>query len=89
VTFTEPVTLAPDAITLLCSITGPVAVTVTGGPTTFTVDPATSLADTESCTLTVAATGVSDQDSNDPPDQPDHRLLHHPSPWPTCAWPPP
>ena len=69
VTFTEPVTLAPDAITLLCSITGPVAVTVTGGPTTFTVDPATSLADTESCTLTVAATGVSDQDSNDPPDQ--------------------
>ena len=69
VTFTEPVTLAPDAITLLCSITGPVAVTVTGGPTTFTVDPATSLADTESCTLTVAATGVSDQDSNDLPDQ--------------------
>lgn len=69
VTFSEPVDLASDAISLVCSLSGTVAATVTGGPTTFTVDPTGDLVDTESCTLTVAAAGVSDQDTNDPPDQ--------------------
>lgn len=69
VTFTEPVNLTSDAVTLACSISGIVPLAVTGGPTTFTVDPTSALADTDSCTLTVAAAGVSDQDTNDPPDQ--------------------
>lgn len=70
VTFSEPVTLAPGAITLSCSISGTVALDVTGGPTTFTADPASALVDGDACTLTVVAGGVSDTDTNDPPDHP-------------------
>ena len=68
VTFSEAVTLAAGAVSLTCSASGDVDVAVTGGPTDFTVDPATALADGETCTLTVAADGVSDVDANDPPD---------------------
>ncbi len=68
VTFSEPVNLAPGAISLACSVSGTVPVTVTGGPTTFTVDPSLDLVDGDSCTLGVAAADVSDQDTNDPPD---------------------
>ncbi len=67
-TFSEGVTIADGAISLSCSDSGDVAVAVTGGPTDYTVDPATSLANGESCTLTVAGDGVSDVDTNDPPD---------------------
>ena len=67
VTFSEPVTLAAGAITLECSAS-PVPVTVTGGPTTWTVDPTPSLADGDQCTLRVAAEKVTDVDTDDPPD---------------------
>ncbi len=39
-----------------------------GGPTTFTLDPGVTLVNGETCTLTVLANQVSDQDGNDPPD---------------------
>jgi uncharacterized protein len=68
VTFDEPVDLAADAISLSCSDSGAVPTTVTGGPTTFTVDPTPSLVDGDVCTLLVSGGGVTDQDSNDPPD---------------------
>ncbi|MBM6405853.1 ExeM/NucH family extracellular endonuclease [Phycicoccus sp. CSK15P-2] len=68
ITFSEPVTLADGAVSLSCTGSGDVEVAVTGGPTEYTVDPATDLADGESCTLTVAADGVSDVDDVDPPD---------------------
>jgi predicted extracellular nuclease len=68
VTFSEPVDLAPGAITLACTPGGSVAAAVTGGPTTYTVDPATNLADGDTCALTVHAALVTDVDSNDPPD---------------------
>ena len=68
VTFSEPVDLAAGAITLACTPGGPVAVAVTGGPTTYTVDPATDLADGDTCALTVHAAAVTDVDGNDPPD---------------------
>lgn len=67
VTFTEPVDLATGTIALECSVSGTVPVTVTGGPTTFTVDPAGALVDGDSCSLAVTAAGVSDQDTDDPP----------------------
>ncbi|MBU9944690.1 MAG: lamin tail domain-containing protein, partial [Dermatophilaceae bacterium] len=70
VTFSEPVSLAPGAITLGCTISGPAAVDVTGGPTTFAADPASALVDGDVCTLTVVASGVSNADTNDPPDNP-------------------
>ena len=66
VTFSEPVDLATGAITLACTPGGPVAAEVTGGPTTYTVDPATNLADGDTCALTVHAALVTDAD--DPPD---------------------
>jgi hypothetical protein len=77
VTFSEPVTLAPDAITLLCSISGSVAVDVTGGPTTFTVDPASASLDGESCTLTVARDRGLATRHQRPAGQPATGLLHH------------
>lgn len=66
VTFTEPVALATDAFTLVC--TDPVDVTVSGGTTAYTIDPATDLAAGSSCTLTVNAASVTDLDTVDPPD---------------------
>ena len=41
---------------------------VTGGPTTFTINPNADFANGEVCTVTVFAAQVTDQDSGDPPD---------------------
>jgi predicted extracellular nuclease len=70
VTFSEPVnvTASPSWFTLQCSSSGTVSTTYSGGPTTFTLDPGVSLVHGETCTLTVVASQVSDQDANDPPD---------------------
>ena len=71
VTFSEPVDLSGNWFTLACPISGlrNVADTaVTGGPTAFVVNPNTDFAHSETCTLTVLASQVSDQDTNDPPD---------------------
>ena len=70
VTFSEPVNVTSPWFTLVCSVSGPsgVAATYSGGPTAFTIDPAVPLANGETCTLTVLANKVSDQDGNDPPD---------------------
>jgi len=68
VTFSEPVNVTTSWFTLVCSVSGNVATAYSGGPTTFTLDPGIALTDGESCTLTVLANQVSDQDANDPPD---------------------
>ncbi len=70
VTFSEPVDVTSSWFTLTCSVSGPsgVATAFSGGPTMFTLDPGLSLTDGETCTLTVLANQVSDQDANDPPD---------------------
>lgn len=68
ITFSEPVTLGGAAITLQCSLSGSVAFSVTGGPTTFTIDPAEDLASGDTCSIIVTASRVSDVDTNDPPD---------------------
>jgi len=67
VTFSEDVTLASGAVTLVCGGSS-VAVAVAGGPTDFSVTPASALPAGAACTVTVGAAGVSDVDSNDPPD---------------------
>ena len=41
---------------------------MTGGPTTFTINPNTDFTAGESCTVTIVAAQVTDQDANDPPD---------------------
>jgi predicted extracellular nuclease len=68
VTFSEPVNAAPGAFSLACSPSGPKTLGVTGGPTTFTLDPSADLAPGDACTLTVSASAVTDQDGIDPPD---------------------
>lgn len=68
VTFNEPVNVTASWFTLTCSVSGAVATGFSGGPTSFTLDPSIALTHGETCTLTVLANQVSDQDGNDPPD---------------------
>jgi hypothetical protein len=68
VTFNEPVSVASGGFTVSCSILGPHPITVSGGPSTFTLSPVGPLPTASSCTVTVSAAAVSDQDTIDPPD---------------------
>ena len=68
VTFSESVTLADATIILTCNDSG-VPVTVQSGPaTTFELVYTPPLPDGASCVITVNDTGVSDEDTVDPPD---------------------
>lgn len=67
VSFSEPVDVTGEWFTLVCATSGTHTATVTGGPSAFTLDPDTDLALGESCTFTVKAAQVADQDANDPP----------------------
>ena len=69
VTFSEPVTLTGEWFGLVCSGSGVhhVADTVvSGGPTTFTIDPIADFAPAEICIFSVHAASVVDQDSGRP-----------------------
>ncbi len=70
VNFSEPVDAAGDWFSISCSTTGAHAATVSGGPTSYTLDPATDFAFGETCTVTVRAAQVTDQDTQDPPSSP-------------------
>lgn len=67
VTFSEAVDVTGSWFDLTCSTSGNVLADVTGGPVSFTLDPVMDLVN-ESCTLTIYAASVADQDSEDPPD---------------------
>ena len=68
VTFSEAVDVTGTWATIECTTSGAHAFTVSGGPTTFTLNPNTNFSNSETCTLTVVAAQVSDQDTDDPPD---------------------
>jgi predicted extracellular nuclease len=68
ITFSEPVTVTGSWYAISCGTSGAHTAVATGGPTTFTLDPDTSFANGETCTVTISATQVTDQDPNDPPD---------------------
>jgi hypothetical protein len=68
VTFSEPVNLASPWYSLSCTVSGPHTATVSGGPTTFTLDPDVDFAVGDLCTVVVVAAAVTDQDTSDPPD---------------------
>ena len=68
ITFTESVNVSGAWYELNCSVSGIKSGVVSGGPTVFTINPDTNLIGGESCTLTVFAANVTDQDANDPPD---------------------
>jgi predicted extracellular nuclease len=67
VTFNEPVSAPSGAFDLTCSASGTHTFALSGGPTTFTLDPDASFTDLEYCTVTVDAASVTDTDVIDPP----------------------
>ncbi|MBP1703163.1 MAG: uncharacterized protein H6Q38_2270, partial [Chloroflexi bacterium] len=85
VSFSEPVNITSSWFTLSCSVSGVVATSFSGGPMTFSLDPGISLTNGESCTLTVLANQVSDQDGNDPPDNMVTNFVVGFSPYDVCA----
>jgi hypothetical protein len=68
VTFDEPVTVAGEWFAIECATSGIHPATASGGPTSFVLDPANDFAAGEQCTVTVVAARVTDQDTEDPPD---------------------
>jgi len=68
VTFTEPVDVSGNWFTISCATSGLHGASASGGPTSFTLDPTSNFVPGESCTVTVVAAQVTDQDANDPPD---------------------
>ena len=68
VVFSEPVAVDPGAFAIACATSGAHPLAASGGPTTFSLDPAADFSPGESCTLTVAAASVHDLDGDDPPD---------------------
>lgn len=61
-TFSEAVTLSSGWFSLSCGSSGSHAAAVSGGPTTFTLDPSADFGPLETCTLTVVGANVRDQD---------------------------
>ena len=68
ISFSEPVNVAGSWFSLVCATSGTHTATVTGGPTSFVIDPGADFVMGESCTLTIYAANVNDQDLIDPPD---------------------
>lgn len=64
VRFSESVSLGPGAVTLLCSTTGTVGLTLSSNPdaTRYVYTPSTLFASGETCTATVTASAVTDLD---------------------------
>lgn len=74
VTFSEPVTTS-DGSSINCSAQGDHPVELVGGPTTFAIAPGNGFEPYYSpmpgdgtCTVTIPASSVTDDDTNDPPD---------------------
>ncbi len=62
VSFSEAVTLADPWTTISCATSGVHTVAVSGGPTSFNLVPSPAFAGNETCTWTILASGVTDQD---------------------------
>jgi predicted extracellular nuclease len=67
INFTEPVNVSGNWFTITCATSGIHAATVSGGPFSFTLNPDSDFAANELCTISILASQVTDQDSNDPP----------------------
>jgi predicted extracellular nuclease len=68
ITFSEPVNATAASFTISCANSGAHTFSLSGGPTTFTLNPDVDFAANEMCTVTVLAAQVTDQDAIDPPD---------------------
>jgi uncharacterized protein len=68
ITFSEPVTVADPWFTIGCTVSGSHTAVASGGPTTFSLDPDADFAAGDTCTVTIVAANVHDNDTTDPPD---------------------
>ncbi len=68
VTFSEAVNATANSFTISCASSGVHTATISGGATTYTLNPDTDFANSETCTVTTLAAQITDQDTNDPPD---------------------
>ena len=68
ITFDEAVNVAASAVTISCASSGEHEAALGGGHTTISLDPVVDFASGETCSVTISAAGVGDQDTNDPPD---------------------
>ena len=68
VTFSEPVAVTSASFALSCETTGAHSFTLSGSSATYTLDPDADFGVGESCSLTVDDQGVTDVDTDDPPD---------------------
>lgn len=68
INFSEAVNVSGAWFGIVCASSGSHTATVSGGPLSFTLDPDSDFAPSESCTATVFASQVTDQDADDPPD---------------------
>jgi predicted extracellular nuclease len=84
ITFSEPVDASASSFVISCP-SGTHTATVSGGPTTFSLNPDLDFASSETCTVNVVAANVFDQDSNDPPDT---MAADYPFSFTTAAAPP-
>lgn len=64
VTFNQPVTVSTGWFTINSALTGGIAATVTGGPTTYTFTPPVNFTDNDTVTVTIVATQVTDSATN-------------------------
>jgi predicted extracellular nuclease len=69
ITFSEPVDVTGSWFSISCASSGAHTATASGGPTTFTLDPDSDFSQSETCTVTIESTLVTDQDTADPPDE--------------------
>lgn len=68
INFSEAVNVTAPWYGISCTLSGAHTAIVTGGPTSFTLNPDADFVNDETCTVTVTAANVSDQDLIDPPD---------------------
>jgi predicted extracellular nuclease len=68
ITFSEAVNVSGSWFSISCTTSDGHSASVSGGPTTFTLDPTANFVSAETCTVTVFAANVTDQDTQDPPD---------------------
>ena len=68
ITFNEAVTAAAGWYDITCGSSGNHTAVQSGGPTTFTLNPIADFAPGETCTVTVYAADITDNDTTDPPD---------------------
>jgi predicted extracellular nuclease len=68
VAFSEPVSVTSASFSITCDVTGAHAFALTGSATSYTLDPTSDFGIGETCTVTADDQGVTDADTDDPPD---------------------